>query len=438
MPMATRRRHGDSPVTREIAPGVRLHLLRTDRFTTSHCRLVLHRDLGAEATATAVLAKVLESATAKHASRQALAHRLGDLYGAALHVGVGKMGDRQLLVASLDWPTAHVPRAGRQLAAGLDLLREVWSDPKRTQVGGVEVLDPEIVETERVNHLRTLHGLRDDKARYAVNRCIASVCAGEPYGLDVQGREEDVAAATPEALAALHRRLIGHAPVEIFLVGDLGLREAVKGIRQHLLWPGRSGRPWKAPPVSSVRAGRPRARRIVERDRINQGNLVLGYRAPIRPGTALAAAAETLAGVLGGGSYGRLFKIVREEHGLCYDAMAGWHRAKGLMVVRTGVDPANAAKAQREILKLAREVSAGTLEPSALEGYRLDVAHRVAAMRDSPGAMLAWYQERLALGLDPSPEAWLAQLYAVTPAAVRRAGARLALDTVFYLRPQDA
>ncbi|MDF1701928.1 MAG: hypothetical protein P1V36_12285, partial [Planctomycetota bacterium] len=154
-------------MTRDVAPGVRLHLLRTDRFTTSYCRVVLHRDLGPEATATAVLAQVLQSATARHPSHKALADRLGDLYGAALHVGVGKLGDRQLLTAALDWPTAHVPRARATLAEGLELLREVLSDPKRED-GHPARLDPVLVATELANHRRALRGQRDDKARHAL------------------------------------------------------------------------------------------------------------------------------------------------------------------------------------------------------------------------------------------------------------------------------
>ena len=87
-----------------VARGIRLHLLPTDRFTTTLVRVVLHRDLGPEATATSLLSAVLESATQRHPTREALAHRLADLYGAGLDVGVDKLGDRQLLSASLDWP----------------------------------------------------------------------------------------------------------------------------------------------------------------------------------------------------------------------------------------------------------------------------------------------------------------------------------------------
>jgi len=434
--MATAARVRDVPVTRTIAPGIRLHLLQTDRFTTSYCRVVLQRDLSRQATATALLAAVLQSATADHPSREALGHRLGDLYGAALHVGVGKLGDRQVLVGSLDWPTAHVPRAGRLLAEGLQLLREVWSRPLTTTIGGAPALDPEIVAREQVNHVRGLRSLANDKGRYALRRCLASVCQDEPYGLDAQGREEDVAAADPVTLAALHADLIARAPLEIFLVGDLGLREAIRAVRDHLLWPERSAAIRRLPPAGSVRAARTHPRRLVEDEDVTQGKLVLGYRAPIRGGSAAGIAAETLAGVLGGGSYGRLFKIVREQHGLCYYASAGWHRPKGLLLIQTGVEGAKAAAAGRLIRRLTREVAGGELDAASLEGYRKDVEHRLAALRDSPHAMVGWLQERLALGLDPSPEGFFEQVLAVTPAAVRRAGRRLALDTTFYLRPR--
>ena len=436
MPTA-RRTQRHLPVTREIAPGVRLHLLRTDRFTTSYCRVVLHRDLGAEATATAVLAQVLQSATARHPTNKALADRLGDLYGAMLHVGAGKLGDRQLLVGALDWPTAHVPRARAMLAAGLGLLREVLSEPKR-EPGDASRLDEALVRAELANHARALRGRRDDKARHALRLCLERMCADEPYGLDPMGREADLADIDGAVLAALHERLIRTAPIEIFLVGDLGLRDAVAAVRRHLLWPGRAARPARVPPASSVRAARARPKLVVEHDAVTQGKVVLGWRGRVRPGTRAAFAAELLAGVLGGGSFGRLFKVVREQHGLCYYASAGWHRPKGLLIVQTGVEPAQEAQARRLITKLTREVAGGALDAVARDGFLAAVAHQVAAMQDSPKATALWYQERLAVGGAPSPAAHLEALRAVTPAAVRAVGRRIALDTTVALRPEEA
>jgi predicted Zn-dependent peptidase len=392
--------------------------------------------MGPEAAATSILGHVLQSATARHPTREALAHRLADLYGASLSVGAEKLGDRQLLAGSLEWPTAHVPRAGRILEEGLRLLREVWAEPKRSRDG--VALDPDLVRTEQVNHVRSLRALMNDKGRYATRRCLEIAFEGEPFGMDVDGREEDVPRATPEALAALHARLLATAPVEIFLVGDLSPLQAERAVRRHLLWEGRARTTAAPPPAGSAGRARRVPRRVVEADVVTQGKLVMAWRAPIAATNALTPGALTLAGTLGGGPYARLFKVVREVHGLCYYANAGWNRAKGLMLIQSGIEPATEPRATKEILALVKEVASGVLEPTALHGYREAVAHRVASMRDDRGALLGWVQECLALGVDPSPSRFLAHLRRVTPSEVRRVGAALRLDTTFFLTSKDA
>lgn len=413
-----------------LGKGVRLHLLPTDRFTTTVCRVALHRDLGAEATSTTLLAQVLESATARHPTREAVSHRLADLYGASLNVGIEKLGDRQLLVASLDWASASVPGRGATLAEGLGFLREVLTEPKRAGNG----LDPEIVGTESKNLGRSLAAIRDDKARYALRRCLEAACKGEPFALDAEGRVEDLKAATPAALAELHARLLATAPVEIFLAGDLDLAEAKAAVTRHLLWKGRAANSAVLPPASSVRAARAKPLALVEDDTVVQGKLAMVFRSNLPPSSPLLPAAQVLSGVLGGSSVSRLFKVVRETHGLCYYASSGWVRAKGLMLVQSGIEPKNEKKARKLILELFREVADGTLEEKAFEAVREAARSRVEAMRDERGIALGYFQEMTALGLDPRPEAHLKALLSVTPADVRRVGKTLSLDTTFFLR----
>jgi predicted Zn-dependent peptidase len=415
--------------TSVLAPGVRLHVLPTDRFTTTICRVALHRDLGPEAAATALLAQVLESVTAKHPSREAVAHRLADLYGAGLDVGVEKLVDRQLLAASLDWPSASLPGRGATLEEGLSFLREVLTDPKRVGDG----LDPDTVATEATNLRRAIRALRDDKASWAARRCVDLACAGEPFALDAIGREEDVAAATPAALAALHARLLATAPVEIFVAGDVTPARARAAVREHLLWTDRSRSVVEPRPASSVRAPRAKPRRVVETQDLAQGKLAMAFRAKIAPTSPDAVAAAVVAGVLGGTTVGRFFRVIRETHGLCYYAHASYVRAKGLMLVQSGVDTKNEPKARRLVMELFREAASGALEEKALRGYREAVWARARAMQDERGLSIAFAQEALALGTDPRPESFAKAVDAVRPADARRAGKALALEATYFL-----
>lgn len=418
-----------------VGPGIRLHLLPTDRFTTTLVRVVLHRDLGAEATATSLMSAVLESATQAHPTREALAHRLADLYGAGLDVGVDKLGDRQLVSASLDWPSRGLPGRGATLADGLSFLREVLTTPKRGRDGG---LDDELVETERTNLARSLEALKNEKGRYAARRCLEAACEGEAYAIDPEGRLEDLPNVTSAALGELHARLLATAPVEIFVAGDIGWSEAKAAVSKHLLWKGRSKRQAPVPAPSSARAARTRPRRIVEKDAVSQGKLAMVFRSPLAASSPLVPAALVLAGVLGGTVVSRFFKVVRETHGLCYYASAGWARAKGLMLVQSGVEPRNERKARTLMLRLFREVAGGRLDAQAFEAVREAAKSRVAAMRDERGLSIAYAHEMAAYGLSPRPEDHLARLLAVTPADVRRAGNAIALDTTFFLTSETA
>lgn len=414
-----------------VGPGIRLHVLPTDLFATTVCRVVLHRDLGAEATATSLLSQVLQSATARLPTRRALADRLADLYGATLDVSVQKVGDRQLLLGTLEWPTDHVPRASRQLGDGLALLSDVLSDPVRGPGG----LDPGIVETERKNLERSLRALPEDRYRYAEARAIALTCAGEPHALEVLGRLEDLAAITPGDLAALHARLLARAPADVFLAGDVDPREAREAVTRHLLWPNRRARPVRPPSASSVRTPRRRPRRVIERQDVVQGRIVLTWRGRVPPSSPLAPAARALAGLLGGGSFARLFRVVREEQGLCYYADASWSTAKGYLLVHTGIDAEDESRALRLIRRLQAEVARGEVDDAAWRAWRETEATRAHALREDRRAMLAWHQGRAALGLDPSPARWRAETLSVTTAGIRRVGRRLGPEVTFLLRP---
>lgn len=435
--MATAIRSLPLPRSCVLAPGVRLHVVRVARFATTVCRIVAHRRLGPDAATAAVLAKVLASATARHPTRRALADALADLYGATLHVGVGKLGDRQLFSAALEWPTSHVVASRTALATGLALLGDVFARPAR-EAGAGGGLRRDLLASERTNLVRAHAALKGDKAAYALRQLIATACRGEPFARDARGTAAEARRVTARAATALHRDLVRRAPIDIWLVGDVPPATAERAVRTHMDLPGRGARARAMPPSVSTRAARPRPRRRVLRDEVAQTRLALAWRGAVSPRGAAGAAASTLAGVLGGGAYGRLFKVLREAEGLCYDASAYWDRSKGLLVVELGVDPGDERRALAGVRALFRDVAAGHLDAEAHAAFLEDQAHQVRTLTDQRGALLGWFQQAQALGLDPDPRVRLEALHRVTPAAVRRLGRRLGLDAVLVLRPDRA
>ena len=432
---STKRKNTIALRTMDLRPGLRLHLLRTPRFATTWCRVAFPRALDSHAAAIAVLGQVLESATDVHPTRRALAERLDDLYGASLSVGVEKFGERQLLAATLEWPTAYVPGAEAALSEGLGLLREVLTQPARESAALHAPLRADLVTNEVRNLARAHASLRGHRAAWTLRRLLARVCRGEGFALDARGAPEDLARVDGVLLEALHADLVSRGPMQVWLVGDVTPAAARRVVLRQFDWP-RATRLAAVPRAWSVKAGPARAGHAREVVDVQQSRLALAWRGAIRPGTRAAGVAGFLAGILGGGGEGSLFRTLREERGLCYDASASWNRSKGLLIAQLGVDPADEARARRGVYELQARLADGNVAKAARTALLEDQRRRIDGMGDNRGALVGWYQATAMLGLDPGPENHFDLLAQVRPSDLRALGRRLALCGTQTLGPQ--
>ncbi len=430
----TRREARLEPRTYELQPGLRLHLIRTARFATTWCRVAFPRALDEEAAAVAVLGQVLESATDVHPTRSALAERLDDLYGASLSVGVEKFGERQMLAATLEWPTAYVPGAEHALVEGLGLLREVLTQPARDGDAPHAPLRADLVTNEVRNLARAHASLKGHRAAWTLRQLLRRVCRGEGFALDARGSPEDLVTVDGARLEALHFGLITRGTMDVWLVGDITPAAAKRAVSRQFRWP-RAKRLAAVPRAWSVREGPARAGHARETMDVQQARLAFAWRGALRPRTAAAGVAGYLAGILGGGAPGSLFRTLREERGLCYDASATWNRSKGLLIAQLGVDPADEPRARKGVYELQGRLVEGRFAATAHTALLEDQRRRIEGMGDNRGALVGWYQATEMLGLDPKPEVHFDRLAKVRPADLRAVGRRLSLCGTQALGP---
>jgi len=429
-----------SAISTTLAPRVQLHAVEARHDPLATCRVVLHLPLVKETGALPVLAGVLQVATERAPSRQALAEHLDMLYGASLDASVEKIGDHQALVVSLSWP-ARLGRSDRPLAEGLRLLRSVLTRPLREEGaspdGGPRALRHAIVSQETKNAERALQGLRADRAAYAARALVGGVCRREPYGLDVRGSVQGLQAIDARALAQLHGEIVAQAPVDIWFRGPVTPTRVQELVARDLMWAPRARRPARMPTTVGLASAPARPYRGSLVEDVQQTRLTYAWRGRIGPRHRTFAAAHVLAGWLGGGVSSVLWHVLREEAGLCYDVDAGWRPAKGLLVVQTGVAPAQERRARSRLTQLVRRVLEGDVPQATREAWLAEHVDRLRAIGDHRGAHLAWLRRAHVLGLNPDVPAWIDALAAVTPREVRAAGRKLGLAGVQRLGPED-
>ncbi len=412
------------------SPGVRLCAFESGRYKTVRARVFfLDSMVAGTATANSLLAHVLRTGSVNRPSRRELARACEELYGASLSVGVTRFADVQALVGSIEFPADRfLPKGSKELEQALALLCEVLTQPALEPA--TSVFRAEKVEQEKFQLEQELNALQDDKPSWSALLAGQRTYAGTAGAIYEHGKVEDLPGIDAANLTERHRLLLGNAQVMAFVTGPVGEERALKALAKVLKLPAGKRPPLKASKVLSHR-------KAVARDRMNaqteQTHLHFAWTGIGVYGRADFAPSLFVDAIFGGMSTSRLFKIVREKHGMAYAVHSNLQRARGVMGASAAVDPGKADKAAGLIRsELARLVKGGFSGDEFATARESLIESRKSAM-DSMGARSSDAVLQYTLGFKQKPEAQIAEILKVKPAQVKAILKRLRPHTEFRL-----
>jgi predicted Zn-dependent peptidase len=411
------------PFTQNVTPdGVEVHLHRTTAFKTVLVQWTFEAPLDEGTAARALLSDLLTRATRQLPSLTALAARCEELYATELTSHAAAWGDRQVL--RFGFETVADRWAGRPLfREAVGLLADVLHDPPLER-GRFRT---DHLEQERTNLVHSIESLQDDKQLLAFRRLVEALHAGTPFARHGWGRLEEARALDEPAVHAAWGALVRGAPVRMFVVGEVD-EDSVAWAAERL-----AGGPHPPPgvPVQPPPLPARAAQELVETQPLAQSKLAIGYRLPaaLLPGSA----APLLALVLGGDTFSRLFKRVREAEGLAYGCSASVAVESGTLVFQAGID---ADKAERLRALVAAELAAVALDGVTAEELALArraLLRRLADLRDSPRGLCAFRHAALLAGRPHELAAAEESVRRATAGELQALAAAARLDTTFLL-----
>ncbi len=425
-----------APVTRtQLMPGVFLTSVHTQKFKSSVLSMTLLTPLRADtATANAILPYLLRRGSEAHPDLSSISAALDQLYGGSIEPMVRKKGDAQALgftgsflddAYSLDGTTV--------LDRAAALMGELLLRPY-TREGA---FCPDYTRQEKGNLLDRIRAEVNDKRQYAANRLVEEMCAGEPYGVNRLGREEDVEGLTPASLWARYQELLAHSRLELYYCGSAQTDRVCFVFQKALTGLPREGGYDLPETVVVPSAAEPR--RVAETLDVAQGKLTMGFRT----GGITAASPEYPALMLcnalyGGTTTSKLFLNVREKLSLCYYASSMVQKYKGFLMVSSGVEFANQKKAEDEILAQLEACRRGEFEPWEVEGARRNTVSSLLTILDSQGRQEDWWLGQAAAGLTEGPQELAERVESVALDQAVAAAKALSLDTVYFLKGVEA
>ena len=410
-----------------IAEGIRFCSVKTDKFKTCRVNISLAMPLDKNASARAILPFMFSRRCAKYPDYTSLNRVLDELYGAAVSAGVLKRGEAQVISFSMSAIDDRFALDGDKVALECTkLLADMIFDPLTEG----ESFPEDIIEQEKRLLVEAIENEQNDKRRYAMLRCEQLMFADEAYGINRFGSVEDVKALTPDVVYAAWRDVLEKATVQITMVSSMDPQPIVDLIREKFSEIERHPVDIKTQFVS----GLPKPEHISESMPLKQGKLVMGFRTGMRSEDDMMPAMKVAVDIFGGGTYSKLFSVVREKMSLCYYCSAALFNSKGIVMVQSGIEDTNEEKAKNEIINQLRLTAEGEFTDEDFSSSIKSLTDSILGNSDTPEEITAWYASQILRNELKAPETYAKEIGSVDRAEVVRAAKTIMLDTIFMLK----
>ncbi len=410
-----------------IADGVRFCAQSTDKFKTCRINISMAMPLDTNASARAILPFILQRRCAKYPDFITLNRVLDELYGASVSAGVLKRGEAQILSFNL---TAIDDRfaldADTVALQCVELLTDMIFDP----LTDGNTFPADIIEQEKRLLIEAIENEMNDKRRYALMRCEEIMFEDEAYSINRLGTVDDVKDLTPDDIYYAWKEELREAQIQITMVGSMETQPVIDMLKERFSSIKRNPTEIKTKFISAI----PKPDYVCEEMPIKQGKLVIGFRTGMRNEDDNAVAMRIAVDIFGGGTYSKLFSVVREKMSLCYYCSAALFSSKGIVMVQSGIEDANEEKAKSEIINQLSLIANGEFTNDIFSSSIKSICDSIISNNDTPESICSWYSSQLLKPELKTPEAYAEEIKGIDKQQVISAAKTIKLDTVFMLK----
>ena len=417
---------------KKLGSGLDLCFHKTTQFKTSVVTLNLITTLDDKASHKALLVHLLARTNKDYPTITQMNRKLASLYGAVISPSVHKIGESQVLSLSLvciDDRFALDKEA--VLSEGIKLLLDCLFTPDITPKGFKE----ENMTREKRLLCEKIDSENDDKIRYAYKKMISEMCCDENYSISELGVKEEINSLTGADVFNVWKQLLLFGRVQINVTGnfnELLIEDAVMPYFERL--------ERKKDDIIDVRTefitesyG---SKTVTEKQKVQQGKLVIGFRAGMTYDMDNFAAIKVMTAIFGSGTFSKLFVNVREKLSLCYYCSARLISSKGIIAVQSGVETENIEKALEAIRHELDEVRLGNFTDEDIKAAKLSLKDTYQSIGDSVMSIDNWFTAQCLGGEFLSPEDYINMIENVSREEIIVAANMVTEDTVFILESE--
>lgn len=414
----------------EIKEGINLHIIETNKFKTNLLSVFITTPLSKEnVTKEALIASVLRRGSSLMPTTEEISKNLEEMYGASFDCGIEKIGNNHIIKFYLETINDEfLPQKEDILQKGIDTLSDIVLNPLVEDGKFKE----EYIATEKENLKQIIEGKKDNKAKYAQDRCIEEMYQDKPYGIYKFGYIEDLEKITSKDLYDYYKQMLKQAKIDIFVSGKINTTRAKGIIEQNNHIQNLEPRKINNNEVQKLqKVSEPQI--ITEPMDVTQGKLVLGLTVENTDFESKYIALVYNA-ILGGGANSKLFQNVREKASLAYTAGSSYVRQINNIFIRCGIEISNYEKALNIIKQQLEDIKNGKFTDKDLENAKCSIISAIKFIPDEQDTGITYYFGQELANNNISFEEYEERVQNVTKEQIVELAENVNVHTVYFLR----
>ena len=415
----------------EIKKGIKLNILQTNKFKTNLIAIMLTTKLDREnVTKNALIPAVLKRGTKTLKTQEEINKKLEEMYGASLDCGLDKTGDNQVLKFYIESVNDEflAENSEKMLKESLENLLEFVLNPYLENDG----FKKEYVEQEKENLKQIIEGKIDNKARYALDRCIEEMYKNQPYGLYKYGYIEDMENINEKNLYEQYKKLINSCKIDIFVSGivDEGIENIIKENENIKKLQDRIPE-YNKIEISEKKSEKENA--VQESMEVTQGKLVIGMDLDV-DNEDFRYDIMIYNSIFGGSANSKLFQNVREKASLAYTASSSYYRFKNNIFINCGIEIKNYDKALEIIKQQIEDMKKGDFTEEEVENAKKGIIASIKTIDDEQDTEITYFFSQELSNSKCSVEQYMDNIRAVTKEKVIDIANKVSINTVYFLK----
>ena len=416
-------------IEKTIKKGIKLHILNTDKFKTNLVAVFLTTKLEKETvTPNALISAILRRGTNNLKTQEEISKKLEELYGASFDCGIDKTGDNQVLKFYIQTINDdYIPQQEENmLKTSIENIFDIVFNPLTEKEG----FKKEYVDQEKKNMKQRIEGRVDNKARYALDRCIEEMYKDKPYGLYKFGDVNSLENIDENNLYKTYKKLIDECKIDIFISGNINneVEEIIKENENIKKLKERDAKYNTTSEKPEDKKGE-----VTEKMSVTQGKLVMGLDLNIQNEDEKY---YTLVynNILGGSANSKIFQNVREKASLAYSAGSSYFKYKNNIFINCGIEISNYEKAVELIKAQIEDMKNNNFTNEELENAKNSIIATIKTIDDEQDTLIIYYFGQELSNNKITIEDYIKKIEEIKREDVLNIANKVEINTIYFLR----